>query len=438
MRYDPTPPDLRLAGADALRENASWSELASALELWWFRNVVDFDRGHQARAVQSTWLAWQRWRKGEAPAEPLAEDEDPLAAAPDGTARGLAAVLLFGAGAAADLRRRRRRNRTRVPAGYARALRLLARRGHVRGEAQTARDFARGLAEQLPPAAASAFATITDCYLAERFGVRLRLRPARSCAACVLACGGAPLPARSVVEARSRLVSAPGDRQSFVFLDRDGTLVRDGGYVHRLEDYALLPGVVPALHRLAAAGFELAIVTNQSGIGRGLYDESAYRASRRISKSTSRPGRRDRRQLLLPPPPGRGLRLPQARTGTVLRARDVLGAELGASFAIGNALRDAEAASRPGAAAGAVLDRPPRRGRAPAPPRNAPAQRPRRPRTGSNRAAARRTRALERPRSGEAAGSREHPRPGRLRAARARAGVRPREVLHPREGRDGL
>jgi transglutaminase-like putative cysteine protease len=170
VRYDPTPPDLRLAGADALRQNASWNELASALELWWFRNVVDFDRGHQARAVQSTWLAWQRWRKGRA-TEPLAPDEDPLALLlPTAPLWGLAAVLLFGAGAAADLRRRRRRNRTRVPVGYARALRLLAGRGHVRGEAQTARDFARGLADQLPPAAASAFATITDRYLAERFG----------------------------------------------------------------------------------------------------------------------------------------------------------------------------------------------------------------------------------------------------------------------------
>jgi len=170
VRYDPTPPDLRLAGAEALREGAGWSELASAIELWWFRNVVDFDRGHQARAAQSAWLAWQRWRKGPA-AEPLAQAEDPFALLlPSAPLWGLAAVLLFGAGAAADLRRRRRGKRARVPAAYARALRLLARRGHLRGEAQTARDFARGLAEQLPPAASSAFAAITAGYLAERFG----------------------------------------------------------------------------------------------------------------------------------------------------------------------------------------------------------------------------------------------------------------------------
>ena len=67
----------------------------------------------------------------------------------------------------------------------------------------------------------------------------------------------------------------------FVFLDRDGTLVRDAGYVHRIEDYALLPGVVPALRRLAAAGFGLAVVTNQSGIGRGLFSLADYHAFER-------------------------------------------------------------------------------------------------------------------------------------------------------------
>ncbi len=56
-----------------------------------------------------------------------------------------------------------------------------------------------------------------------------------------------------------------------MFLDRDGTLVRDSGYPHRDEDYDLLPGVPAALRRLQEGGFRLAIVTNQSGIGRGIF-----------------------------------------------------------------------------------------------------------------------------------------------------------------------
>jgi HAD superfamily hydrolase (TIGR01662 family) len=67
----------------------------------------------------------------------------------------------------------------------------------------------------------------------------------------------------------------------YVLLDRDGTLIRDAGYPHRLEDYELLDGVAPALRRLADAGYRLAIVTNQSGIGRGLRFRTLPRAPAR-------------------------------------------------------------------------------------------------------------------------------------------------------------
>jgi transglutaminase-like putative cysteine protease len=170
VRFDPTPPDLRLASAEALRETAGWAELASALELWWFRNVVDFDRGHQARAVRSIWIAWHRWRKGEAPPELLGDDDPFSIMIPTAPLWGAALVLLLGGALAADLRRRRGRRRQRLPAAYARALRLLARRGHVRGEAETARGFAKTLAERIPPAAAESFRRLTDAYLAQRFG----------------------------------------------------------------------------------------------------------------------------------------------------------------------------------------------------------------------------------------------------------------------------
>jgi protein-glutamine gamma-glutamyltransferase len=171
VRYDPTPLDLRLASADALRGGAAWTELASAVELWWFRNVVDFDRGHQARAVRSVWLAWHRWRKDPRSLEPVAEDEGAFSILlPTVPLWGIALVAVAGSALIAELRRRRGRRRPRLPAVYAHALRLLARRGHVRGEAETARAFARSLAERIPPPAAHAFHQLTDAYLAQRFG----------------------------------------------------------------------------------------------------------------------------------------------------------------------------------------------------------------------------------------------------------------------------
>ena len=60
-----------------------------------------------------------------------------------------------------------------------------------------------------------------------------------------------------------------------IFLDRDGTLNRDTGYVHRKEDWQWLPGVPEALKRLRAVGYVLVVVSNQSGIARGMFDRDA-------------------------------------------------------------------------------------------------------------------------------------------------------------------
>ena len=59
------------------------------------------------------------------------------------------------------------------------------------------------------------------------------------------------------------------------FLDRDGVLNVDRGYVHRPEELELLPGAAEAVRLLNDAGYRVVVVTNQSGIARGLYDEAA-------------------------------------------------------------------------------------------------------------------------------------------------------------------
>lgn len=57
-----------------------------------------------------------------------------------------------------------------------------------------------------------------------------------------------------------------------VFLDRDGVLNRERGeHTWRMADFEVLPGVPEALRRLHAAGYLLVVVSNQSGIGLGLY-----------------------------------------------------------------------------------------------------------------------------------------------------------------------
>ena len=63
-----------------------------------------------------------------------------------------------------------------------------------------------------------------------------------------------------------------------VFLDRDGTLNEEVGYLSRPEDLRLLPGAAAAVARLNARGIPVVIVTNQSGIGRGYYGWQEFEA----------------------------------------------------------------------------------------------------------------------------------------------------------------
>jgi D-glycero-D-manno-heptose 1,7-bisphosphate phosphatase len=63
-----------------------------------------------------------------------------------------------------------------------------------------------------------------------------------------------------------------------VFIDRDGTLMQDCDYCSQAKDVRIFPGVVKALSRLKSQGYKLIIITNQSGIGRGLFTLNQYRA----------------------------------------------------------------------------------------------------------------------------------------------------------------
>jgi D-glycero-D-manno-heptose 1,7-bisphosphate phosphatase len=59
-----------------------------------------------------------------------------------------------------------------------------------------------------------------------------------------------------------------------VFLDRDGTIVEERGYIDRLDMLTVFPWTGDALRLLKRAGFAIVVVTNQSAIGRGIIDEA--------------------------------------------------------------------------------------------------------------------------------------------------------------------
>jgi len=66
-----------------------------------------------------------------------------------------------------------------------------------------------------------------------------------------------------------------------VFLDRDGTLIEERGYLDRLEDIALFAETPAALTLLRDAGYALVLVTNQAGVARGFFDETFVRTAHR-------------------------------------------------------------------------------------------------------------------------------------------------------------
>jgi len=67
-------------------------------------------------------------------------------------------------------------------------------------------------------------------------------------------------------------------RRPAAFLDRDGTLIVERHYLDRPEGVTLLDGAIEGLRMLRGQGRALVVITNQSGIARGLYDEAAYSA----------------------------------------------------------------------------------------------------------------------------------------------------------------
>jgi len=71
------------------------------------------------------------------------------------------------------------------------------------------------------------------------------------------------------------------NRGGAVFLDRDGTIVEDPGFLHEPEKVKLLPGAAEAIRRLNTADARVVVVTNQSGIARGRYTVDDYEAVQR-------------------------------------------------------------------------------------------------------------------------------------------------------------
>ena len=145
-------------------------------------------------------------------------------------------------------------------------------------------------------------------------------------------------------------------RRGCVFLDRDGTIIHDPGYLDDPAGVVILPGAAEALRRLSKAGFMLAVITNQSGIGRGYFTaDTVRRIHERMIELFDKEGVKFDDIRICPHAPEEkcGCRKPEpAMIGDSLRDLD---AEPALSAMVGDKPSDAEAGRNAGCALNIVV-----------------------------------------------------------------------------------
>ncbi len=146
-----------------------------------------------------------------------------------------------------------------------------------------------------------------------------------------------------------------------LFLDRDGVLVEEVGYLHRPEDVRLIPGAAALIAAANRAGLPAVLVTNQAGIGRGTYGWAEFQATQARISADLAAGDAALDMVLACPfhaegqPPYRHPAHPcrKPRPGMILRAAERLGLDLAGSWIVGDRALDLEAGRAAGLAGGA-------------------------------------------------------------------------------------
>jgi histidinol-phosphate phosphatase family protein len=130
-------------------------------------------------------------------------------------------------------------------------------------------------------------------------------------------------------------------RPASVFLDRDGTLIRDTGYVADPDDVELLPGAAEGLRLINAAGVPAVIVTNQSGIGRGYFSVATFEiVQSRVESLLLAEGARIDASYFCPHVPDEGCECRKPGLGLFRLAAMELGIQTAGALYVGDKERD--------------------------------------------------------------------------------------------------
>lgn len=135
-----------------------------------------------------------------------------------------------------------------------------------------------------------------------------------------------------------------------VFLDRDGTIAEEVGYLNHESRFRLLPGTAEAIGRLNEARLPVIVVTNQSGVGRGYFPESLVQTVHELMrKQLAAAGAHVDAIYYCPHTSADACECRKPKTGMLEKAAKEHGIELARSFVVGDRYGDVELARRAGA-----------------------------------------------------------------------------------------
>lgn len=145
------------------------------------------------------------------------------------------------------------------------------------------------------------------------------------------------------------VLAPPTESRKAFFLDRDGTLIVDHGYIRRTEDIELFPDTISTLQELQTRGFLLVVVSNQSGIARGLItNEEARAVSETFCRILRENGIIIASARFCPHLPDAGCECRKPRPGMLLEAGRALEIDFSQSYMVGDRRTDCEAGAAVG------------------------------------------------------------------------------------------
>ena len=134
-----------------------------------------------------------------------------------------------------------------------------------------------------------------------------------------------------------------------IFLDRDGVINEEVGYLHKIKDFKFINGVMDSCNYFLSLGYQIIVVTNQSGIGRGLYKEEDFNiVNEWMLDNFRQEGIRILDVFFCPHGPDDNCHCRKPKPGLFINAKEKYDIDMKKSWMIGDKEVDIEAANNAG------------------------------------------------------------------------------------------